>query len=170
MKISFKTRIRKQLIEAAKSYSNLLNVQITVSSNLFVVSKRYILRFYKTNFLHLTGVKTELSAEDFFNKCFDEMISENDFDCDSTKEIKGFVRQKIKHLVNFDNIFTQKLLFQEKFIKGNISCAFATTNGECTIGFVDAKYCVRPKTILDKNHLDKSKDIIEVVPLIERIY
>lgn len=170
MQISFKTKVRKQLIEAAKSYSKLLKVKITISSNLFVVSNKYILRFYKTNFLHLTGVKTKLSTEEFFNKCFNDLITEDDFDCDSTKELKGFVRQKIKHLVNFDSIFTQKLLFQEKFVKGKISCTIATTNGECTIGFIDAKYCVRPKTVLDKNHLDKNKNIIEVVPLIENIY
>ncbi|MCQ2815503.1 MAG: PBECR4 domain-containing protein, partial [Bacilli bacterium] len=57
--------VRNQLVEAAKSYSKLLNVKITVSSNLFVVSDKYILRFYKTNFLHLTGVKTNLNAEEF---------------------------------------------------------------------------------------------------------
>lgn len=58
---------------------------------------------------------------------------EDDFDCDSAKEIKGFVRQKLKHLVNFDSVFEQKLLFQEKFEKGNVSSTIATTNGECTI-------------------------------------
>ena len=170
MTISFKTKVRKQLVEAAKSYSKLLNVKITASSNLFVVSDKYILRFYKTNFLHLTGVKTNLSAEEFFNRCFNESIMEENFDCDSSKEIKGFVRQKLKHLVNFHSIFEQKLLFQEKFEKGKVSCTIATTNGECTIGFIDAKYCVRPKTILDKNHLDKSKNIVEIIPLLERIF
>lgn len=104
-----------------------------------------------------------------FEKCFNESIVEQDFDCDSTKEIKGIVRKKIKHLVNFGDIFNQKLFFQEKFEKGRVSCVIATTNGECTIGFVDAKYCVRPKTILDKNHLNKNKQIIEVVPSISKM-
>lgn len=169
MKILFKTTVRKQLVKAAISYSKMLNVKIIISSDLFNSSKKYILRFYKTNFLHLTGVKTNLTAEDFFNKCLYNTITEDDFDCDSTNEIKGFVRQKIKHLINFNSIFAQKLFVQEDFVKGKVSCNIATTNGDCTIGFIDAKYCYRPRTILDKNHLDKQKNIVEVYPVVEKI-
>lgn len=168
MNNSFKATVRKQLIEASKSYSKLLDVKISIFSEHFEFSNQYTLRFYKTNFLHLTGVKTSLSAEEFFEKCFNKSIVEQDFDCDSTKETKGIVRQKMKHLVKIGDIFNKKLLFQEKFEKGKVACVIATTNGECTVGFVDAKYCVRPKTILDKNHLNKNKQIIEVVPSISK--
>lgn len=167
MKKSFKAKVRDQLIEAAKSYSKLIDKRIIIASDVFLFAKEYKIRFYKTNFLHLTGVKTKLKAEEFFEICISESISEVDFDCDSTKMLKGFVRQKIKHLINIDNIFNNTLLFQENFSKSAINCCIATTDGKCTIGFVDAKYCVRPKTILDKNHLDKSKNIIEILPIIE---
>jgi len=167
MNQTFKEKVRKQLIASAKSYSKLLNKRITIYSDAFVVKKEYCIKFYKTNFLHLTGVKTTLSPEDFFDACFLGIIKEQDFDCDSCKELKGFVRQKIKHLVNIDLIFNQKLLFQENYRKGNITCCIATSDGKCTIGFVDAKYCVRPKTILDKNHLDKNAQIIEIMPIIK---
>lgn len=169
MEQSFKTKVKNQLIEAANNYSKLLNIEILISSEYFSHGKEYVLRFYKSNFLHLTGVKTELKADNFFNKCFDGTIDENDFDCDSQKEIKGFVRQKLKHLLYIDTIFSQKLKFQENFKKGTISCSIASSDDNCTIGFADAKYYLRPQTLLDKNHLSKNSLIIEVVPKIKKI-
>ena len=58
-------------------------------------------------------------------------------------------------------------LKKETFIKNQIVCRIATSDGKCTIGFVDAKYYLRPKTILANNHLDKNKLIIKVVPIIK---
>lgn len=51
-------------------------------------------------------------------------------------------------------------MVQENYGKNAIKCVVATSDGKCTIGFADAKYCVRPKTILDKNHLKKIKKLL----------
>ena len=72
--IPFKETVRNRLIESAKKYYSLINKKIIISSESFVVKQEYIIRFYETNFLHLTGVKTKLSPERFFNKCFNESI------------------------------------------------------------------------------------------------
>ena len=166
MSQSFKTTVKEKLIQSAKSYSKLLAKRIVIFSDDFIHSNSFTIRFFKTNFLHLTGVTTSLSTELFFERCFNGEISENDFALDNTSEQKGLVRLKMKHLPTIDTFFNQTLLVQEDFEKGSIRCLIATSDGKCTIGFVDAKYHVRPKTILDKNHLKKDRAIICVSPQI----
>lgn len=90
-----------------------------------------------------------------------------DFDCDSTTQLKGLVRLKMRNMINIDSFFINEIEVQEDFEKGSIKCLLGASDNKCTIGFVDAKYCLRPKTILDKNHLDKEKPIIKVVPIIK---
>ena len=103
----------------------------------------------------------------FFEKCLNGDISFDDFDCDSNGQLKGLVRLKMRHLISINSFFEQDVEVQEDFEKGSIKCLLGTSDGRCTIGFVDAKYCVRPKTILDKNHLDQSKPIILIKPRID---
>ena len=165
--IPFKETIRNRLIESARKYQSLIGKKIVIASESFAMKKEYIVRFYETNFLHLTGIKTSLPPIDFFKKCFDESIKYDDFDCDSTKQLKGLVRLKMRNLVNIDAFFSEEIEVQEDFEKGAIKCLLGASDNKCTIGFVDAKYCVRPKTILDKNHLDADKPIIKVVPIIK---
>lgn len=166
---SFKETIKERLIESARKYHLLINKRIILSSNDFKVKSKYIIRFYETNFLHLTGVRTPLSAIDFFHKCFNGEIVFDDFDCESTGQLKGLVRLKMRNLINIDAFFTDEIEVQEDFEKGSIKCLLGASDNKCTIGFVDAKYCVRPKTILDKNHLDKTKPVVIVKPLIEEM-
>ena len=165
--ISFKETIRNRLIESVKKYYSLINKKIIISSECFTMKKEYIIRFYETNFLHLTGVKTFLSPLEFYKKCFDGKITCDDFDCDSTTQLKGLVRLKMRNMINIDSFFINEIEVQEDFEKGSIKCLLGASDNKCTIGFVDAKYCLRPKTILDKNHLDKEKLIIKVVPIIK---
>ena len=52
----FKNKIKVQLLEAAKDYSKLITRAIVLESDEFVFQKRYVLKFNRANFLHLTGV------------------------------------------------------------------------------------------------------------------
>ena len=167
MNQTFKCSIKNKLVQAANDYSNLLDKKITLASVDFEYAESYTIRFFKTNFLHLTGVKTFLSTELFFERCLTGTISEDDFDCDSTPERKGIVRSKMRHLPFISSFFKQEVLVQKKNKKGAIKCLIASSDGKCTLGFADAKYYVRPKTILDKNHLNKEKKIVSVVPNIQ---
>ena len=164
--VPFKETIRLKLIEAANNYASLLNRQIVIASPIFIVQKQYVVRFYDTNYLHLTGVKTELSPRLFFQKCLEGRLSLEDFECDTTSQQKGLVRLKMRNLVNINSFFDEEIDVQEDFEKGSIKCFFGASDNKCTIGFVDAKYCARPRTILDKNHLDKTKPIVRVKPII----
>lgn len=116
-KIDFKLYIKKCLLDSAKEYSFYLNKAIYIKNIGFENKKEYIIRFYKTNFLHLTGIKTHLSAAEFYDKCISENIEINDFDCSSTKELKALVKTKIKNFHHFSKFFDHEIFFQERFQK-----------------------------------------------------
>ena len=80
MQNSFKENVRLQLLVAAQEYFILLNKSVLVESDSFEYQKQYLISFNKTNFLHLTGVKSNLKADEFFDKCFDSTITIDDFD------------------------------------------------------------------------------------------
>lgn len=54
----------------------------------------------KDNFQHLTEVHSQISAQNFFDKCIDGSLSEDDFDFiekgQDEKSVKGTVRRKIR--------------------------------------------------------------------------
>lgn len=80
------------IVKAAKEYDTKLNnkhfmiVYQEAESN-----KTVCVGFRDLNFLHMTGVKTRLSAQQFYSACLDGKLSENDFEIDS----KGKVQQKL---------------------------------------------------------------------------
>ncbi len=90
--------------------------------------------------MHLIGVNSQLSAQDFYQKCIDNTLTENDFDFNkknqSEKSVKGSVREKIVALPSFCDKFT--------------------------IGFVQEG---RPKSLMKNNQLDDniSQPIIAVI-------
>lgn len=85
---------------------------------------------------------------------------------DSPKKNKSTIKKKLSHLVSIDSFFDAEILVQEDFEKGLVRCFVATSNGQCTLGFVDAKYYVRPNTILASNHLNSDKPILRVMATI----
>ena len=158
--------IKQALIESAQSYFRLLNKNVILASPSFIEHDSYLLRFFRTNFLHLTGLKTSLSTEEFFLKCFAGTILESDYSLGPNND-RNTVKRKLKNLVNIGEFFKGEVMVQETFIKNQIVCRIATCDGKCTLGFVDAKYYLRPKTILANNHLDSNRPIIRVVPIIK---
>lgn len=158
--------VKQALIDSAQSYFKLLNCDIIIKSTNFIQSNSYILKFFKTNFLHLTGLKTSLSTEDFFLKCYAGTIVESDYSLGPNNDRKT-VKRKLKNLISIGDFFKSEIMVQENFIKNQIVCKIATSDDKCTLGFVDAKYYLRPKTILANNHLDQKQPIYNVVPIIK---
>ena len=103
----------------------------------------------------------------FFDACYRGIIAIDDFDCNSSKELKRVVCSKLKHLVTLSNFFENEIIAQEDFSKGVVKCLLGVSNRKFTIGFVDAKYCVRPMTLLADNHLDENKPIINAKIIID---
>ena len=123
--VPFKETIRNRLIESAKKYYSLINKKIIISSECFTMKKEYIIRFYETNFLHLTGVKTFLSPFEFYKKCFDGNISCDDFDCESTTQLKGLVRLKMRNMINIDSFFINEKKFKKILKKDQLNVYLA---------------------------------------------
>ena len=166
MQNSFKENVRKQLLVAAQEYFSLLNKTIIIESNNFEFQKIYIIKFDKTNFLHLTGVISTLKAGDFFEKCYNSSISIDDFDYDEVKN-KTNIKNKLRCLATISTMFNKELFAQEHFEKNRVICKIATSDGSFTIGFIGGVHCVYPKTVLNKNRLNESKPIIKVIPVVK---
>ncbi len=159
--ISFKERVKNAAIENAFLYKDIfIKYEYLVCSKAFEQGY-HIIKADKGNYLHLIGIHTNLTPDDFFDKCVadgERQLTEADFDFDKPgkdeKSVKGSVREKIVVLPNMINMFQYKLFAEDKFKKNKVACAFATTDNVFTLGFVAAG---RPKSLLKGNALDKSK-------------
>lgn len=87
-----KSKAIKIILNAAKNYEEKLrnyHFKITYLKN--GKQESALIGFRDNNFLHLTGVKSRLSAQRFYEACLNGKLSENDFDIDN----KGKVQQKL---------------------------------------------------------------------------
>lgn len=119
--VSFMERVKNEAIVNAKSYkANFMDYEYLVCSQAFEKGF-HIIKSDKGNYLHLIGIHTELSPEQFFDKCVLEELEEADFDFlkpgKSEKSVKGSVREKIAVLPEMVNMFTHKLLAEDNFKK-----------------------------------------------------
>ena len=82
----------KIMIEAVKQYEEKLNdKQFLIIYRERKDIKTVNVGFRDMNFLHMTGVKTRLSAQQFYAACLESKLSEYDFEIDN----KGKVQQKL---------------------------------------------------------------------------
>lgn len=156
---SFKGRVVETAISCASIYQEkFVEYDYLICSEAFEGSKCQEIKAETNNFLHLLGVNTSLSPDDFYQKCIDKSLVEDDFDFikinQSEKSVKGSVRQKIKALPEMLNMFDKELLAEKNFKKNKISCMFATADADFTIGFVETG---RPKSLMRKNQLNEKK-------------
>ena len=154
MEVSFKTRVKLVLEECALDYlHNFIGKKYIVYSSNFTQNLYYTINAKEDNYLHLTGVITNLKARVFFDKCVARMLEESDFEL-GDKSRKGSIRKKIKVLKTAVNLFdgTHIINVEERFIKNKVVCSFATSDGTCTIGFILEKNS-KPLTLLKGNVL-----------------
>lgn len=158
--MTFKESIQQKLIIAAKEYSKLIGCDFVIRSNDFKYRNEYLLRFHKDNFLHLTGINTKLRATEFYDKSFNGTITLEDFDCDSSEELKGKVREKLRNLISIGSFFDEDLIFQEMFEKNRVKCKIASSDGRCTLGFISINKTVHvPLTLLNRNQIAEEHGI-----------
>ena len=148
---AFKKNILASICGGARQYKAVfLDYEYEICSKAFSAQGSYIISATKSNFLHLTGVNTNLTAEQFFDKAFDRSLTVDDFDfCkkgQSEKIVKGSVRRKVEFLPCLARIFSATTLVEEGFEKGRISCTLAVSEDSFTLGFIAVPKC-RPKTL-----------------------
>lgn len=158
---SFKERVRETVINNALSYKGYyLKYEYLLYSKAFEKNEYYIVSACEDNYLHLTGLHTNLSAEEFFQKCLAGTLDETDFDFaksgQNEKVVKGSVRRKINSLPAMMNMFGGSTMIEEDFTKNRIRCSFATSSSDVTLGFIVVGKA-RPMTLLKGNELDESK-------------
>ena len=154
MEESFKTRVKLVLEECALDYlHNFIGKKYIVYSSNFTQNIYYTINAKKDNYLHLTGVITNLKASVFFDKCVARMLKESDFEL-GDKSRKGSIRKKIKVLKTAVNLFDGLHIInvEDRFIKNKVVCSFATSDGRCTLGFILDKNS-KPLTLLKGNVL-----------------
>ncbi|HEL1164032.1 TPA: hypothetical protein TVK17_001623 [Streptococcus equi subsp. zooepidemicus] len=156
MVVTFKEKVRLALLKCAKLYKEkLVDSEYLIYSSEFHYQKYYQIASKEDNFLHLTGVLTKLTAQTFFDKCYDGSLLEEDFDL-GNKSQKGSIRRKISVLEQGILIFYDNgILVEEKFEKNKISCSFATSDNLCTMGFTKTRLA-KPQTLLKGNQLSSS--------------
>ena len=129
-------------------------------SKAFEKSEYYIISAHEDNYLHLTGLHTDLDALSFFEKCYSGSLQESDFDfCkngQNEKEVKGSVRRKINSLPAIMSMFSVGTSVEEDFEKNRIRCSLAAGNVSATLGFIVAGNA-KPMTLLKGNELNSSK-------------
>ena len=157
----------KDLVAAAKAYFRMTKKIVILSSNNFRYNAKYIFEFNVTNFMNLTGVISNLKPLDFFNKCFEEAITCDDFSFSKEKNVRNF-KKKIRCLKELDTFFGKEIFVQENFSKNRVMCKVATSDNAFTIGFDGKPYCLYPKTIMTKNRLDCCSEIFLVRPIISK--
>ncbi len=162
--MTFKEIVKEKLLIAANEYKKLLQFDYLIESTSFLYQSEYILRFYEDNFLHLTGVKTKLKAKDFYKKCINKSLIDEDFDCNSNKDLRNKIKEKLKNLSTIGDFFDRNLVVQENFKKNRIQCKIASSDGLCTLGFISIKdsICV-PKTLLNRNQINPVLKITDFV-------
>ena len=161
--ISFKSRVLNTAVLYSRSYySNYVCVDYLVISDAFHDHPYYIISAEKSNYLHLVGVSTHLSATAFFEKCYDGTLTESDFEISAhgqdVKTSKGSIRRKMNALPYIGSLIDGSSLIEERFRKNAISCSIASSDGSCTLGFI-AVPAARPKTLLIGDELEHSKSV-----------
>lgn len=162
-KESFKERVKNVSINEAVLYKEIfIDYEYLICSEAFENQKFYIINAKKENYMHLIGVNSDLKAIEFFDKCFAKTLLEDDFNFikrnQSEKSVKGSVRRKISVLHNIMEIFCGEkvILAEENFRKNSVICNVATSDEQCTIGFVSTSKAY-PKTLQKGNELNKDK-------------
>ena len=161
MSTSFKDRVVQVAIAQAPIYKSVfVDFEYLICASAFKSRPYFIIAAKEDNYRHLIGINTSMSASDFFDACISSTLTIDDFDFKkknrTEKEVKGSVRKKIKVLPLLMGMMTQDLVAQEHFSKNAITCAFATTDCNYTVGFVDTGKS-RPMTLLSGDELDWSK-------------
>lgn len=158
---SFSQRIKETVIQYASLYKKkYVEYEYLLCSKAFKKNEYYIVSAHEDNYLHLTGLHTNLDAASFFEECYNGSLEESDFDfCkkgQNEKEVKGSVRRKINSLPAIMNMFSAGTLVEEDFEKNRIRCSFALGNVRATLGFIVVGNA-KPMTLLKGNELNLSK-------------
>ena len=158
---SFKSRVRDEIIANANMFKEyFVDYDYLICSEAFTKFSYYIITAHGDNYEHLTGVASDISAEEFFQKSLSGLLQETDFTFEKSGqteiEVKGSVRRKINVLPNLPQLFASGALVEENFRKNHVECSFAAGETTYTLGF-SSSFPAKPKSLMKGNQLDEKK-------------
>lgn len=119
-----------EIIKSARAYQD----KLVGKTFMYVFNAQYIEVTYKTsNFCHLTGVGTNLSAEDFFVKAKKGTLLPTEIN--NKNHSYNDVKRKLKHLVDMANMVTSECFMLEDVNTNTFLFKYAATNLKFTICF-----------------------------------
>ena len=125
--------------------------------------------FRDLNFLHLTGVQTNLSAQRFFSLCVNGKLSEKDFDID----LKGKVQQKLMVLPYLHELLYHNCMIGE-FINSGILIKsdyfVGDTKAVLSVGFRHGKMVDMPVSLYKENVKKLIKPVRKVIAIFKKPY
>lgn len=164
-KVALKIRV-----EAAKNYEEKLNdkhflIVYREENDIKTVS----VGFRDMNFLHMTGVKTRLSAQQFYAACLESKLSEHDFEIDN----KGKVQQKLMVLPYLAELLYHHCMIGD-FINSGI-CIRADyfvgdTRAVLSVGFRTGKKTDFPVTLYNEDVRKLSQPTNKVLAIFSKHY
>ena len=158
------------IVKAAKEYNVKLN-----NKHFMVIyqengkTKTVTVGFRDMNFLHMTGVKTKLSAQQFYSACLDGKLSEKDFEIDN----KGKVQQKLSVLPYLSELLYNNCMIGN-FINSGI-CIRAdyfvgNTKAVLSVGFMIGKTVDFPVTLYSEDVRKLSQPTNRVLAIFVKDY
>lgn len=151
-----KESVLSTIIRGAMDYSKLLGRTFVFRSDSFQLRKEYAIRFHKSNFLHLTGVITGLSPENFYESAFNGTLTKSDFEITSSTNrlLRTHVEMKMHNLSDLHLIVDSKVMVEESYQRGKVICSLAASNGKFTLCFIGNRL-LAPMSLLYGNTLHK---------------
>lgn len=168
-----KALILKMILKGSLDYSTLVGRYFCFKSGAFKYRDAYTIYFDEANFLHLTGVKTTLSAKDFYLKCIGQTLTINDFEIESVKDpnLKMHIEMKMKNIQKFSWVVKKPVDIEERYSRGKIKCVIATSHKKFTVCFIDGSYkdknVLVPMSLLYGRLLHPQNNLIRGVVAIE---
>lgn len=132
-KESKKEYIRKEIIKASEIYRDKLAGKVF----LFIYGDNWFEVVFKTDrFLHLTGVSTQLSAQDFYNKATKKKLTEKQFDFTKQHPFET-ARKKLPCLIRLPELTTSLVCVVKDLATITLTYKIGLTNLDFTLGLTE---------------------------------
>ena len=160
----------KIIIKAAKEYEEKLN-----DKHFLIVycggeeTKTVSIGFRDMNFLHMTGVSTKLSAQQFYTACVEAKLSERDFEIDKN----GKVQQKLLVLPYLSELLYHHCMIGKFINSGIYICAdyfVGDTRALLSVGFRKGKKTDFPVTLYKEDIRKLSQPTNKVLAIFSKNY
>lgn len=158
------------ILQAAKDYDTKLKDKhfLVVYKNKKEISTCCV-GFRDMNFLHLTGVKTKLSAQQFYTACLSGKLSLRDISVDT----KGKVQQKLAVLPQLAGLLYNNCMIGD-FIDSGIAIRadyfVGDTKAVISVGFRTGKAADVPVTLYRENVKKLSHPTCKVIAIFSKVY